>query len=140
MNLRLSKLAKALRDNGLPQAKKNYFQNVAGNDLVSGLSTNKFDLDDIHAACAIGQIGVNINALPMKIRNALDDIPWRGETLIDEDGEDFVSWSVADVVINYNDEQGKSFTEIADWLDTVAEKLHDPVLSIPISKKYYTTT
>lgn len=108
----LAQIADAIEKNGLPQSKRSYFKSLDG----LGFNQPSRFRGPITGACAVGQAAINLGVVPDFFASNRND-----PRVIDE-------------IILLNDNEGKSFKEIADYL----RANHDLTISFEADEYDYT--
>lgn len=109
--VKVSDVAKAIREDGLEQGFGWYFHDREGHPISENNTTSK----PIYTACALGMAAINLKttteSLNIELNRFLDD-----------------KTPVAQRIAHLNDNVGLSFNQIADWLETWAQENNDPEL------------
>lgn len=110
---KLSDVAKAIRDDGLPQSSGWFFHNLEGRPINRPPIESNYE--PIASACALGMAAINLNVAPIPLHIALNDVD-----------DSYIGAYIA----RLNDHKGWSFDEIADWLDEWVKKNADVEMTL----------
>lgn len=103
-------LAKAIRKNGLPQAREAYFKDKDGDSIIDShdLDLSPAVLEDIGSACALGQARINLGFFVAQEWKSF----WTS-----------LGYSIRDHIISSNDNKRMSLDDIATSLESWPDKV-----------------